>query len=80
MTAKKTAPGARPDAAHFERDLETFYAFATKMRARGAAKVMVCRGEGVDYVVEFESKEEKTDATDRHAAGFYMGEEECEDD
>lgn len=63
----------------FRSDLETFYTFATEMRAKGAVKVMVCRGEGIDYVVEFEAKEEQPIA--RSAVGFgFHGEEECEDE
>lgn len=88
MTARKKTVRTPGDAVserlsneQFKEDLFVFFEFATAMRAEGAAKVMVSRGEGVDYIVEFEAEEEKTDATERHAAGFYMGEtEECEDD
>lgn len=70
----------------FGEDLETFYKFAGRMKRMGAAKVMVSRGDGVDYVVEFEEKpeDEKAEARDCHAIGFCLGDDvdsdEFEDD
>lgn len=77
MTTRK-----KPAESDLRSDLQTFYEFATEMRAKGAVKVMICRGEGIDYVVEFEASEEQPIARSAIGFGFHGADEsdECEDE
>lgn len=80
MTVRKKTPVTASGYTQFQEDLHAFYQFALGMKDAGALKVMVSRGDGIDYVVEFEGKEEKEDdKSPRHSMGFQVQEEYEED-